>query len=136
MLTNYDRSVAVSRLCMDILASNERVYFVSSLNKNGRVTEAQFRDDRIISKMSKQESEMLFMQRTLQTSLGKEFDDLIGPLDSITLQRETVFEFLFPYSDGILFVISDLEIIPSYFTKKISFMLRDHDWKSVNTICE
>ena len=98
--------------------------------------ESKLQNDRIIQNLSKQETEMLFMQRTLQTTLCMEFDDIIGPLDCITLQRETLFEFIFPYSEGILFVMSDLEIIPSYLGKKISLMLRDFEWRIKNPICQ
>lgn len=86
--------------------------------------------------LSKQETEMLFMQRTLQASLCMEFDDVIGPLDCITLKRETLFEFIFPYSEGIIFVISDLDILPNYLGKKITFMLRDFEWRVKNPIYE
>ena len=79
----------ISHLCEEILSINKDIFFVSSLSKNGRLVDSKFCNDRIISKMSKQEIESLFMQRTLQTSIGLEFDDLIGPLDFIILQRNS-----------------------------------------------
>ncbi len=127
MSSNLERNLAISRLCKDILASNERIFFVSSLNKNGKAIEFQFRNDRIITKMTKQEIEMFYMQRTLQTSLSKEFDDLVGPLNFITLQRETLLELIFPYSEGIILAVCDLDVIPQYLAKKILFILRDFD---------
>jgi hypothetical protein len=125
--SNLERNFAISQLCKEILITNESVFFVSSLNKNGKVIESEFRNDRIITKMSKQETEMYFMQRTLQISLSKEFDDLIGPLDFIIMQRETLLELLFPYSEGILLVVCDLDVIPRFVGKKISFMLRNFE---------
>ena len=77
---------------------------------------------------------MFFMQRTLQTSLSTEFDDLIGPLNFITLQRETLLEFLFPYSQGIIFVLSDLDVVSRFLAKKISFILRDFDLRAKDFI--
>lgn len=127
MSSNLERNLAISQLCKAILATNESVFFVSSLNKNGKAIESEFRNDRIITKMSKQETEMYFMQRTLQISLSKEFDDLIGPLDFIIIQRETLLEILFPYSEGILLVVCDLDVIPRFIGKKISFMLRNFE---------
>ena len=79
--------------------------------------------------MSKQEIESLFMQRTLQTSIGLEFDDLIGPLDFIILQRETLLGLKFPFSDGIFLVICDLKVISNFLAKKISYMFRDFKWR-------
>lgn len=125
---NLERNLALSRLCGDILTSNERIFFVSSLNRNGRVVEFKFRNDRLITKMSKSEAEMFFMQRTLQTSLCKEFDDLVGPLNYIAVNRETLLELIFPYAEGLILVICDLDVIPNYLAKKILFILRDFDW--------
>ena len=135
MLTSLERSLAISHLIKEIISSNEHIHFVSSINKNGRVTEYELGNDRIITNMTKQEKEMLFMQRTLQNSLAKEFDDIIGPLDCITLQRETLLEFIFPYSEGLIFVLSDLEVIPRFLSKKISLMLRDFEWMISTTLC-
>ena len=134
MSSNLERNQAILRLCQDILASDERIFFVSSLNKNGKSTEFQFRNDRILTKMSKQEVEMFFMQRSLQTSLSKEFDDLIGPLNYISVQRETLLEFIFPYLEGQILVLCDLDVVPNYVAKKISFLLRDFDWRLKETI--
>ncbi len=132
--SSFEQNLTILRLCSEILASNEHITFVSSVNKNGRVIEFKVKNDRVISNLSKQETEMFFMQRTLQTSLCMDFDDLIGPLDCIILQRETLFEFLFPYSEGLLFVMSDLDVIPNYLGKRITFMLRDFEWRTKNPI--
>jgi len=130
MITStLERSSVISVLCEEILLSNEEIFFVASLNKNGKAIDFKLRNDRIISKMTSQEIEMVFMQRSLQISLGTEFDDLIGPLHSIILQRETLLEFIFPYSEGTLLVMCNLGAIPSFLTKKISFLLKDFDWK-------
>lgn len=127
--SNLERNSAISLLCKDVLASNESIFFVSSLNKNGKAIESQFRNDRIFQKMSKQEKEMFFMQRTLQTSLSGEFDDLIGPLNFITVQRDTFLEFMFPYSEGILLIVTELEMIHRFLAKKISFIIQDFEWR-------
>ena len=136
MTSNLERNLAISRLCKDIMSTNEKIYSVISLNKNGRVIESEFSYHQIISKMSKSETEMLYMQRTLQTSLSMEFDDLLGPLNYMVFERETMFEFIFPFSEGVLFVTCDLDIIPRYLSKKILFILNDFDWRSKNLICK
>jgi hypothetical protein len=136
ILSNFEQTSAISQLCKEILASNENIYFVSSINKNGKVIELEFRNDRIISNMTKQQREMFFMQRTLQTSLTMEFDGIIGPLNFITLHRETFLELLFPYSQGIIFVTCDLNVIPRYIAKKILFILQDFEWNIKNIVSE
>jgi hypothetical protein len=130
--SDFKQSLTISRLCEDILESNEQIFFVSSINYNGRVFESKFRNDSILTKMSKSETEMFFMQRTLQTSLSKEFDDIVGPLNFITVQRETFLELIFPYTKGLILVVCDLDVIPNYLAKRILFVLRDFDWASKN----
>lgn len=128
MISKFERNLAISNLCKEILFSNGNIYFVTSLNKNGKAIELELRNDRIMKNLSKQEIEMLFMQRTLQNSLGKEFDESIGSLNYIILQRETMLEFIFPYSEGIMLVVCSSDVIPNLLAKKISFILRDFDW--------
>ena len=136
MSSNLERSKSISILCDEILTSNDNIFFVASLNKNGKAIDSKLRNDRLITKMKRQETEMLFMQRSLQISLGMEFDDLMGPLNSILIQRETLLEFIFPYSEGTILVMSDLGVIQSFLSKKISFILRNFDWEIKPAICE
>lgn len=136
MTSNLERNLAISRLCKYIISTNEKIRSVISLNRNGRMIESEFSYDQIIPKMSKSETEMLYMQRTLQTSLSMEFDNLLGPLNYMIFERETMFEFIFPFSEGVLFVTCDLDIIPRYLSKKILFILNDFDWRSKNLICK
>ncbi|MCE9652752.1 MAG: hypothetical protein K8Q89_06835 [Nitrosarchaeum sp.] len=127
--TDLEHNLELTRLCQDILASNDRIYFVSTVNRNGKSTESKFRNDRIIKNMTLQEIEMLYMQRVLQSFLNKEFDDVLGSLDFITVQRETLLEFIFPFSDGIVLVIADLDVISRYLAKTISFLIRDFEFR-------
>ena len=134
MSSNVEQNLAISRLCDDIMASNGQIFYVSCINRYGKTIESKSRNDRIVTKMSKQEIEMFCMQRTLQMSLNKEFDDLIGPLNFITIQRETLFELVFPYSDGLILVMCDLDVISNYLAQKILFTLRNFDWTFKDTI--
>jgi len=126
-ISNLERSLELTRLCQDILTSNDRIYFVTVINKNGKLTEFKFRNERIFTKLNSQEIETLYIQRTLQSALTRDFDDSLGSLDFITIQRETLLEFIFPLSNGIVFVISDLEVVSRYLAKTISFIIRDFE---------
>ena len=132
--SNLEQSLELTRLCQDILASNDRIYFGSTINKNGKYTESKFRNDRIIRNLTPQEIEMLYMQRTLQSSLIKEFDDVLGPLDLITIQRETLLEFIFPFSNGIVLVMADLDVVSRYLAKTISFLIRDFEYRITDSL--
>jgi len=127
--SNLERSLELTRLCQDILTSNDRIYFVTVINKNGRSTESKFRNERIITKLKSHEIETLYIQRALQSALTRDFDDSLGSLDFITIQRETLLEFIFPLSNGIVFVMADLEVVSRYLAKTISFIIRDFEWR-------
>jgi hypothetical protein len=53
----------------------------------------------------------------------------LGPLDFITIQRETLLEFVFPFSNGIVFVMADLDVVSRYLAKTISFLIRDSEYR-------
>ncbi len=127
--SNLEQSSELTRLCQDILAINDRIYFVSTINKNGKPTESQFRNDQIITNLTSNEIAMLYMQRTLQSTLTKEFDDVLGSLDFITIQREALLEFIFPFSNGVILVMADLDVVSRYLAKTISFLIRDFECK-------
>lgn len=133
--SNLEQSLELTKLCQDILASNDRIYFVSTINKNGKYTESKFRNDRIIRNLTSHEIEMLYMQRTFQSSLAKEFDSVLGPLDFITIQRETLLEFIFPFSNGVVLVMADLDVVSRYLAKTISFLIRDFECRSNDSLC-
>lgn len=133
--SDLEQNLELTRLCQDILASNDRIYFVSTINRNGKSTESKFRNDRIIKKMNLNEIEMLYMQRLLQSSLNKEFDDILGPLDFITIQRETLLESVFPFSNGVVLVMADLDVVSRYLAKTISFLIRDYEFRLKDSLC-
>ena len=134
MPANLEQNLELARLCQDILALNDRIYFVSTINKNGKSTESKFRNDRIFRNLTPQQIEMFYIQRTLQYSLTQEFDDVLGPLDSIIIQRETLLEFIFPFSNGVVIVMTDLDVISRYLAKTISFLIRDFEHRITNQL--
>ena len=128
LTTDLQRSLAVSHLYDEVLASSDSIFSVSVVNKNGRVTECKSCNDRIIKNMTKHETEVFFMQKSLQASMSMELDDSLGPLDFIIIQRETLLELIFPYSQGLLVIVSTLNVVPRYLAKKISFELRNFNY--------
>ena len=69
-----ERSLEISTLCQKIISLHSQILCVSAVNKNGRIIDSKLRDDSSTTNLSGQELEMLYMQRTLQTSMNKEFD--------------------------------------------------------------
>ncbi|PIN82710.1 MAG: hypothetical protein COV65_05420, partial [Nitrosopumilales archaeon CG11_big_fil_rev_8_21_14_0_20_33_24] len=53
----------------------------------------------------------------------KEFEDKIGRLDYTLICRESTLEFIFPFYEGIIFVVANKNILLSDTCKKISELL-------------
>lgn len=67
---------------------------------------------------------MFFMQKTLQVSLSKEFEDKIGSVEYIVIDRTDTVEITVPLDSGLLVAISRSGIIPRYLAKKILLMVK------------
>ena len=117
---NLEQSLEISNLCHRIASLNSQICSISCINKNGRVIETKLCDDRIFTDLSPQELEMLYMQRKLQTSMNRELDEKFGTMNYIVSDRDSVLEFIFPFYDGIILVITRPEIIIQNFAKKTS----------------
>ena len=104
---NLKRSVEISNLCKKILSVEPGILQVSFINRNGRMIETTLNNSWESSRLTKQESEMLSMQCTLQLSMNKEFDEKLTRVRYTIIKRESTSDFIFPMFDGIIFVIID-----------------------------
>jgi hypothetical protein len=95
------------RLCELILDSNERIALVAIIDKKGRVTYNKIRDDRVITNLTNQKWEMLFMESALQLSLIQDFNDEFGAMKYAYLIREKISFFSFLINDYVVIVISE-----------------------------
>ena len=82
MKTNneYKMFIKKSELCNAVFLMNKDVDLVAIINKNGRVIESKFAKDTDLSCISNGQLEMIAMQRSLQTSMMKEFDQNLSAL--------------------------------------------------------
>ena len=104
---NIKRSIEISNLCKKILSVQQGVLQVSFINRNGRMIETVLNDSWDSSGLTKQESEMLSMQCTLQISMNKEFDEKLTKVRYTVIKRESASDFIFPMFDGVIFVMID-----------------------------
>jgi len=81
--------------------------------------ESIFRDDGNISGLTTQDLEMLGMQCKLQSSMNDEFSNKLGHLGYTLICRESTFDFIFPFYDGIIFVIMTRDISIQNMSRKI-----------------
>ena len=117
--TSLEQSLGISNMCQDILSITPEIHFSCYINRNGRIVESKLCDDGLITDLTSQELEMRYMQCKLQSSMNKEFEDKIGRLDYTLICRESTLEFIFPFYEGIIFVIVDKEIPIQSTSKKI-----------------
>jgi len=118
----------ISNLCQDILFVHPMTRCSSFINGNGRITESKFRDDRNITGLTRQELETLYMQCKLQSSMNKEFDEKLGHLSYTLIRRESTLNFLFPFFNGVIFVIMDNEISIQNIVNKISELIIKYEF--------
>jgi len=117
--TSLEQSLGISNMCQGILTIDYKIHFSCYINRNGRIVESKFCNDGLITDLTIQELEMRYMQCRLQSSMNKEFEDKIGRLDYTLICREHTFEFIFPFYEGVIFVIVDKEIEIQSIGKKI-----------------
>lgn len=104
---SFEQTKPFSKLCKDIILLNDKISFVSIINKNGRLVESECSSDGIIENLSRNELEMLFIQRTLQTSMMRDLDDKLGKFNIALIQRESFTECVFSFYGGVVLVILD-----------------------------
>jgi hypothetical protein len=121
--TSLEQSLGISNMCQDILSITPEIHFSCYINRNGRIVESKLCDDGLITDLTSQELEMRYMQCKLQSSMNKEFEDKIGRLDYTLICRESTLEFIFPFYEGIIFVVANKNILLSDTCKKISELL-------------
>ena len=123
MSTNLEQSLEISNVCQDILSIHPKIHFSCYINRNGRIVESKLCDDRLITDLTNQELEMRYMQCKLQSSTNMEFESKIGHLDYTLVCRKSTLEFIFPFLDGIIFVIANKDIPIQSTSKKILELL-------------
>ena len=72
--------------------------------------ESKFCDDGNITGLTKQDLEMLGMQCKLQSSMNNKFGDKLVHLGYTLICRKSTFDFIFPFYDGVIFVIMTRDI--------------------------
>lgn len=104
------RALTRSELCKTICLISNDINLVAILNKNGRIIDSKFNNSENLNHISVQELEMITMQRTLQTTMIKEFDNKLSFFRNTITLRKSLVEFVYPLDDEILLVISKADI--------------------------
>ena len=125
MKTNneYKMFVKKSELCNAVFLMNKDVDLVAIINKNGRVVESKFAKDTDLSCLLGSQLEMIAMQRSLQTTMIKEFDKNLSSFYQTITIRESHVEFICKLDEEILLVISNTNVDVKQFSTNISSLV-------------
>jgi len=117
--TSLEQSLGISNMCQDILSIDNKIHFSCYINRNGRIVESKLCDDGLITDLTSHELEMRWMQCKLQSSMNMEFEEKVGHLEYTLVCRESTLEFIFPFYESVIFVITNKEIPIQSTGKKI-----------------
>ena len=125
MKTNneYKMFIKKSELCNAIFLMNKDVDLVAIINKNGSIVESKFGKDTDLRCLSGSQLEMIAMQRSLQTTMMKEFDQNLSPFDQTITMRESHVEFVCNLDEEVLLVISNINVDVKQFSSDISSLV-------------
>lgn len=121
----------LKELCNSISTISENIQSVVVINKNGRAIEKN--NYEIANKIPKDKYEMFFMQRALEISMGRDFDDEYGQINYAFTERENLSLFSFPINDFIILVTSTSNISPISMAKEIMKVITRYT-KSTNLL--
>jgi hypothetical protein len=112
-------------LCNTVLGVNENIQSVSVINKKGRAVERVTRGGTEMP-LPEKEKEMLLMQCALIISMGRDFDEPLGEIGYVHVERKNLSLFSFPFDDYIVLVTSKTAIYSISLAKKIATAIRKY----------
>jgi hypothetical protein len=112
-------------LCNTVLDVNENIQSVSVVNKNGRAIQKIDRKGTDLP-MLEQENEMLLMQAVITISMGRDFDEPLGEIGYVHVERKNLSLLSFPLGDYIVLVTSKTAIGSISLARKVATAIRKY----------
>ena len=110
-------------LCNTVLDVNENIQAVSIINKQGRAVHKIARTG-IDMPMQDNEKEMLLMQTAITISMGRDFDEPLGEIGYVHVERKNLSLFSFPIGDYIVLVTSKAATGSISLARKVATAIR------------
>ena len=110
-------------LCSAVLDVDENIQAVSVINKQGRAVCKIARTGTDLP-ILEQENEMLLMQTAITMSMGREFDEPLGEIGYVHVERKNLSLFSFPIDNYIVLVTSKAAIGSISLAKKVAAAIR------------
>ena len=112
-------------LCSTVLDVNENIQAVSVINKQGRAVHKIARTGTYLP-MQEQENEMLLMQTVITMSMGRDFDEPLGEIGYVHVERKNLSLFSFPIDDYIVLVTSKAAVGSISLARKVAAAIRKY----------
>ena len=112
-------------LCSTVLDVNENIQAVSVINKQGRAVHKIARTGTYLP-MQEQENEMLLMQTAITISMGRDFDEPLGEIGYVHVERKNLSLFSFPIDDYIVLVTSKAAVGSISLARKVATAIRKY----------
>ena len=112
-------------LCNTVLDVNENIQAVSVINKQGRAVHKIARTGTYLL-MQEQENEMLLMQTAITISMGRDFDEPLGEIGYVHVERKNLSLFSFPIDDYIVLVTSKAAVGSISLARKVATAIRKY----------
>ncbi len=112
-------------LCSTVLDVNENIQAVSVINKQGRAVHKIARTGTYLP-MQEQENEMLLMQTVITMSMGRDFDEPLGEIGYVHVERKNLSLFSFPIDDYIVLVTSKAAVGSISLARKVATAIRKY----------
>ena len=111
--------------CNTVLDFNENIQAVSVINKQGRAVCKIARTGTDLP-ILEQENEMLLMQTAITISMGRDFDEPLGEIGFVHVERKNLSLFSFPIGDYIVLVTSKAAIGSISLARKVATAIRNY----------
>ncbi len=112
-------------LCNTVLDVNENIQAVSVINKQGRAVHKIARTGTYLP-MQEQENEMLLMQTAITISMGRDFDEPLGEIGYVHVERKNLSLLSFPLDDYIVLVTSKAAVGSISLARKVATAIRKY----------
>ncbi|HEV2193868.1 MAG TPA: hypothetical protein VGR54_09660 [Nitrosopumilaceae archaeon] len=117
--------IGLDKLCSTVLDLDKNIQSVAVISKNGKAVEKKSKEGAAFQ-IPQERAEMLFMQRALEISMGRDFDDEYGPINYTYAGRENLSMYTFPVNEWILFVTSKDGISPISLANQIMISINSY----------
>jgi len=108
-----------------VLDVNENIQAVSVINKQGRAVHKIARTGTYLP-MQEQENEMLLMQTAITISMGRDFDEPLGEIGYVHVERKNLSLLSFPLDDYIVLVTSKAAVGSISLARKVATAIRKY----------